>query len=281
MNHHGATNALVRRIVWVATLAVAFLLAPGQHPALALLLLALGVPHGAADQLLHLATARTHHRTTRVFAAYYVLALGAYTLLWYYFPILALLGFVLLSVYHFGQTRGGTIPDQLIWGAFYLGFPILVHYGEARPIVEGIIGQSLQLPGWLPRTGAVVLAVLAALNAHLRNSRELWMDLGVLLCLYLSTDLLLGFAVYFLLWHSLPASLDQYAFVRDRLSGGQLRAYLRQLLPVTLAGLACLALAYALLFARSDTAPLFSRIFVMISLITLPHAVLVDRIYRS
>ena len=264
----------------VATLLIAVLAHTTDQAVLAGLLLLLGVPHGAADHLLHNVTAGERARGPGAFARFYLVAMTVYTLLWAGAPSAAFAVFIELSVYHFGQTQPGSLTDQLIWGVFYLGFPVTYHYAEAAPIVAGMLGHPLPDPGrwieWVPWS----LALAALANAVYRRRFDLVTDLAVLSLMYVSTGLLLGFAVFFLFWHSLPSALAEYAFLRSRLRPAHWREFVRYLLPMSVAAAAFLWVAHAWLFVPGAPVLPLSRAFVLLSIITLPHAILVDRIYR-
>ena len=248
---------------------------------LALLLLALGIPHGAADHLIF----RSRHPGGSTFpvvpfVTFYAGIVGGYTLLWWWLPDLALGIFLAVSVYHFGQPHGRHLGERILWGSFALGFPVLYHFPQAEPIISGMLGHAVVLPdGWT--LGIPVLLVAANLSlALLTGQRDKAVDTLVLTLAYLCTDLLLGFAIFFLLWHSLPALVEQWRYLtRHRLTGGW-ASYLGQLLPLTAGAFVAMAIAFAFLYGRGDHMPDLSYLFIMVSLITLPHALLVDRIYR-
>ncbi len=109
---------------------------------LALLLLVLGIPHGAADHLIF--RARHPERQWRgqrwKFLGFYSLLVVLYGVLWHAFPAVAFLVFLGVSVYHFGQSYGeGGMASQLAWGSFVLLFPVMLHYPEAAPIIERMV----------------------------------------------------------------------------------------------------------------------------------------------
>ena len=280
MNEHSRISPSVRGVIWLATLFVALWAGGVDRPALALVLLSLGVPHGGADHLIHRLTSR--RQTGRMgFAGFYLGVMSGLVVMWLLLPALAFTLFIAVSVYHFGQTRGGGLTDQLIWGCFFLGFPVLVHFPEARPIIEGMLHREIPLPHWIGLAGPVILAAAAGANALRSRQEKYLIDLVVLCLLYLSCGLMLGFAVFFLFWHSLPASLHQYAFIRQRARPEALKTFARELLPLAMAAVVYLLLVYGVLFGFSGGTPPLSRVFVLISVITLPHALLVDRVYRS
>ncbi|MGB3802166.1 MAG: Brp/Blh family beta-carotene 15,15'-dioxygenase [Lewinella sp.] len=249
---------------------------------IAMVLLALGIPHGAADHLIFRSRQVADSTfSTAGFMAYYVGIIATYSLIWWWYPAVALLLFLAVSVYHFGQPHGGNLADRTLWGTFALGFPVLYHFPQAEPIIRGMLGYGVDLPvQWM--YGVPIFLVAANVSFALLNRQ--WvrlLDVVLLVAVYLSTDLLLGFAVFFLLWHSLPALIEQWHYLtRHRLTGGWSN-YLLQLLPLTAGAFLSMGVAYVMLHERGPQTPDLSYLFIMISLITLPHAFLVDRIYRS
>ena len=147
---------------------------------------------------------------------------------------------------------------------------------EAAPIVERMLGYPILVPPWLPSVLAVGLVVW---NAVVYREQRL-LDLALLLTLYLSTDLLVGFAVYFLLWHSLPAGCQQWIYLRQQGMVDTFGSYLAQLAPLSVGAALILGGGYWWLHRHSGVGVDMGLVFILISLITLPHTFLVDRVYR-
>lgn len=232
------------------------------------------------------------------FSLYYALLVGAYALLWRVFPVMSLLLFLLVSAYHFGQEQLAASPrgtgklHAILWGGFVLSFPLLCHYEEARPIIEQMVRRELPLLTTPQRSAALI--GLLAVNAYfiLRSHAEArtaaerlqWrrslLDLLLLSALYLSTNLLLGFSLFFLLWHSLPAAVSQWRYLQRQQLTTDLRQYLYQLGPLSLGA----ALGFVLFYHYWPTDPGagldLGPVFIFVSLITLPHALLMDAVYR-
>ncbi len=271
--------------------------APEQWLAFSLLLA--GIPHGAADHLLFEQRFRrsTPGGSLSRFGLFYAGIIGIYAIFWWVLPEIALLFFLLVSVLHFGQTyyheiaparASGNWMAYLPWGAFVLFFPVLWHYSAAEPIISEMTGRTIALPPWMTRGVPVILFFLnlgVILRSYQREQIDRTvlagrcLDLCLLLLLFLTTDLLLGFAVFFLLWHSLPAASDQWRFLRGRLKTFRLTDYLSALLPLSLMAFAFLFFFIYLLSKNGSDTGLIGLLFIFISLITIPHAILVDLIY--
>jgi Brp/Blh family beta-carotene 15,15'-monooxygenase len=69
----------------------------------ALILLVVGIPHGAIDHLI--SNPVFEIRSFKFFLMKYISLIGLYLIVWYFFPLLALLAFLVMSAYHFGQTH--------------------------------------------------------------------------------------------------------------------------------------------------------------------------------
>lgn len=277
--------------------ALAWLFPAGEGLALAIgvTFILAGIPHGAAD---HLVYRRVTGRTPdwRFFAAYGLLFL-AYGLLWWAFPTLALLGFLFFSAYHFGQTQltGLTVADRreatllyLAWGVLVLATPLALHFPATAAVVADLIGYRPAVsPGVLAAVPLLSLAtVVLLLLRRWRHGdfgrralvREL-VILAVLGLVFTTHGLLTGFAFFFLFWHTWPALVDQRRLLEANapLSAG---AYARQLLPLSAGAFLTLGLLLVFVDRLAPGSLSLASFFVFISLISLPHTLLMDRLYR-
>ena len=282
------------------------LLAPGwlssAEPYLILgLMLLVGLPHGATDQRLFQSLHRERRRHSTAFYLSYVGIIAGYGLLWYLLPVVAFAIFIVLALYHFGQSNwahvryaqaGGRNLHYLLWGAGVLFTPILLHYGEAAGIVGSMTGGEIAVPdarylhlgiAFLTVGNLLVIVQLYRLGRISRRqlSTEL-LSYGLLTAIALTHSLLLSFTLYFVFWHSLESLVDQFRFLRGRLDDFSLRDLLREVAP-TVGG--ALAFCGYLWFTRPAggllSPELYGGIFIFISLLTLPHMLLVDRLYRE
>lgn len=261
----------------------------------------IGIPHGATDYLIFQQLSRPLWGTkeTRYFYINYVMLMTAYALVWWLLPSVALLLFLLISMYHFGQSNWNYVsfgrPAEaygihLIWGAFVLLVPILWHYDAAAPIISGIIGAPAPViaPAWREAISILLLVVNLWVSIYcFLQQRISWrefadevVNLFALALLFVNLPLLLGFAIYFVCWHSLSSMMDQIRFFRRQVAAYDLGAYIKNALPLSLAAIASLA---ALAFVQIQMSiPLnIGIVFVFISVVTLPHMILIDQLYQE
>jgi Brp/Blh family beta-carotene 15,15'-monooxygenase len=215
----------------------------------------------------------------------YLGVMMAYGIAWYVFPALALALFLGLSVWHFGQSdlspyhpqRGAAllfVTRSSAVLAMILGF----HLDETQAILASVIDISILNPyAQFMAIGAWGLHVLTLLIYRPHPMPKALLDITWLGIISYFLPLLMAFSVYFGLWHSVNHLHE-------------LRAYLRydSWFPLVRDGLVFTLLAIIFLIALIVQIPdltdpsdavLFS--FIGISLMTLPHMLLVDRMMQA
>lgn len=283
----------------VLSLSVPALVTHAELPIALALILLIGIPHGATDHLIfqHLRQAFLGGtRLTQFYLNYLLLMLG-YSLLWWASPWAALLLFLGLSVYHFGQSnwnyaafssQGEALFTYTIWGALAVFAPLLFHYEEASLIIAGITGGPPPplTTGWRWTIFGTLLltnlwwTVYLAFQFRIRPSqlREEWANLFLLSATFFCLPLLLGFTFYFVFWHSLSSILDQIRFFQQHIRTYDWKNYFLQTLPFSLLAIGGLGGMYWL-NGRAGLELNIGMLFIFISVITLPHMLLIDRLY--
>jgi Brp/Blh family beta-carotene 15,15'-monooxygenase len=301
------TPAGVSRLVLVLTGAfvVLGLLAPSLlttwEPYLVLgLMLILGLPHGATDHGLFLAMEDdvTVLKGKHFYGLYFAV-IGIYALIWLLIPYLAFAIFMVMAIYHFGQSNWINLryksslwekSHYLIWGAGVLLTPILLHSGEAAAIVGGMTKGAIE--GLSETTSLYLIGLLALINLVMiivtwqrgemdgqRAGREL-LSYGLLVAMYLTNSLLLGFTIYFVFWHSLSSAKDQLYFFQRKLSYDHRRQLFWEIAVVVFGALLfCLIVWFGPGPEAALQPSIIGGVFMFISLLTLPHMLLVEQLY--
>ncbi|MEM9836882.1 MAG: Brp/Blh family beta-carotene 15,15'-dioxygenase, partial [Bacteroidota bacterium] len=304
-HHHGGGSIPVMAITAIFILLGIFV--PGGlgvvEPFLVLgLMLLLGLPHGATDHGLFQALNKSDGGKKINFYLAYFLVIAAYGLIWWLLPLVAFGIFMLLSVYHFGQSNwvnvdhgNGTFArlHYVLWGIGILLTPILLYASEARAIVAAMTGISL---GVAPELTDVYnfVGITAGLNAivicFLRWEKRIstgklvreFIAYGLLIALFFTNSLLLGFTVYFVFWHSLASAKDQLQFFKKRLSPALRKQLLGEISMTVLGALVfCLIVWFGPGPEIALRPSIIGGVFVFISLLTLPHMLLVEMLYTS
>ncbi len=272
-----------------------------QYALLAIGTILIGIPHGATDNYLY-ARLVSGRETVRFYAIYLLVAI-AYGLFWLVAPVTSLVVFLLISVYHFGQSNlfYTDVPENtgvkkliyLPWGAFNLAAPLLFRYQEAAPVIEFLIGfhpftveaahgAAPIVTGGLLAINVVILAVLYRGGRISRRSfaKEL-LAFVLLTALYASAPLYVSFIVYWAFWHSLNSAIEIASTWRNLRPAAQLRRFFRAALPLSLVTFAGMALIFLVAGVYGSLEALIGTFFVIIAAITLPHTVVMELLYRD
>ena len=164
----------------------------------------LGVPHGALDVEIgrNLLRGRVGGWWFPVFAAPYLLLVGAVLLAWHWAPEATLALFLAASVWHFGteDTGAGGLP-ALFRGGLPIAVPVLLHPQATAQVFSAASGLVFdQPPTWLT-AGSVVWLVPAILTVLRARPRELLLP-GALLLAFVVLPPLTAFTLYFVVVHA-------------------------------------------------------------------------------
>lgn len=256
-------------------------------------LLTAGIGHGSLDHLLDSSSGKP----SQFYLGYLGSMLG-FLAIWYLFPALALCFFVFQSADHFGEANwirairnsgNATWTRTLawIWGLFGAIFGVLIHWQEARPVVQLILQGSVSVaavPVEVARMVGIaifVAAILAsvALDRYERkvlgravNGLPATLLLGVSV---MALPLLPGFFCFFAFWHSWDSIVAQRAG-----KGWTSTEYAQRAIRYTFASLVGIFLAILIFSAWGDYDRVWQILFVMIGTLTAAHAPVMKRFLK-
>jgi Brp/Blh family beta-carotene 15,15'-monooxygenase len=258
-----------------------------------ILIALLGIPHGATDHVLDHFTrsGKPAYHPTAGFIARYLLLIVIYTIVWILLPTFSLIVFLVLSAYHFGETQWlrshRQNPSRILhftWGGSLLGILFLIHYDDAFMLVSGVVATHYYLAGFMILAVVSILAVITWVWLISRLSMLEWLrhltEFMMLILLFRFTPLLFGFVIFFSLWHSLDAIILQISGIRKSYPQFNSKVFLKAAYPFSLISLVGIALIVgALVFLDLNIHPV-TLFLIMISLLTLPHMIEVEKFYR-
>ncbi|MGB1449592.1 MAG: Brp/Blh family beta-carotene 15,15'-dioxygenase [Flavobacteriaceae bacterium] len=250
------------------------------------LIFSVGIIHGAND--LQLIQKKTQKKSNSFFLTSLVLYIGVVLLgigLFYGLPAFGLLFFVAFSAFHFGEQHleAKVEPSLSPWikmllytsyGAALFGLLFTLQWTEVHQVIFLISEQFVpkQWTEYLCYIGLGGFLVTGLFSPNLRG----WLFFELLLLVFLGflfsrASLVLGFGVYFVIWHSFPSVKDQMMFLYPKSEQARWQKYLRSSAPYWIFSLLGLAGVY-FFFDVSSTAflPLF---FSFLAAITFPHTV--------
>jgi len=270
-----------------------------QYPLLAILLLTIGLPHGATDYLLFRRMNKsklTNKKILKFFTIYVATVIG-FLVMWLIFPLISFIIFILISSYHFGQsnwenivvTKKYSLLLNLFWGAFAIGGSVLWHWQDSSIIIGQVIGfvpdisQDVMNIVQISLVVVNVFIVVLLRYSNTITSSQSWGELGKLVILssmFYFTPMLIGFALYFALWHSLSSLMSQLSYYKKLWPSFTLSDYYRQAAPYTLLavfGFGIMVLGHSYILPGVS---MISTFLVFIACVTLPHIIVVDESYQ-
>lgn len=254
-------------------------------------ILTIGILHGANDlALLKAAPGKMKQPFFRTLGLY-LFSVGLAILLFYNFPKIALVLFLLFSGYHFGEQhwksklmlRSG--PARFFYTAYGLMVLFLLFICQPNEVDRIIYDLSGLTPGlfWymmlLAISAAIFLLYLA--GNYKRLDASLWREglyILIFFVVFRSTGLMWGFAIYFILWHAIPSLADQVKFLYGTLNRESLMKYIRTALLYWLVSLVGMGLLFLLIRHYSFSfLPVF---FSFLAAITFPHVIVIERMNK-
>ena len=263
-----------------------------------------GMPHGAID---HLVAAQLYDldftwADQAKFYGGYLALMALYSVFWVAAPVWSLWVFLVMTMYHFGQAdlaywELSPVAARLVYlsrGLFLIGLPIAAFPGLVDPIFDAIAGvrptnwpllttQPMTVFAGLVSQHVLVLGVVVlATDVAVREAGREGLNVAVLTALFGTVHPLVAFSVYFGLWHSLGHMLELLRFFREREAPPTtIPAFYRKAAFFTLLPFVGLAGLYWGTQAFGSTDQMIALLFIIIAVMTLPHMIIVERLYRE
>jgi beta-carotene 15,15'-dioxygenase len=252
----------------------------------------LGVPHGALDLYIDGKNIHSNGPNENKFLWRYLINILAYSLLWYFSPLAALIIFILITAFHFGEIDWMGKSDQMHQKLFYflLGmcwilYFLSVNVHSALKIFLYLGNTSISLEQWIHVASVISTIapfVIAVLYIILYIRREYFfyrsshfyfslLQLLVLLLICHFSSLWIGFGFYFGLWHSILSfdKIRQNFNMPDTLqSWFQL---IRKALPFSIMAWIGMLFIMFMFYNSNNSTSLVTLLFITLSVLTLPH----------
>ncbi len=261
----------------------------------------IGIPHGAIDHIMaaELFGLNKTLKDHLLFYSGYLLIMLLVGALWYFVPIAGMVLFLVISVYHFGQAdmedfmKTGSLA--WIWhnarGLLIIGLIVFSDPSVTYPIMaEAMQISEASFAAWMPDAeiaagaillGYLILGLAAWMQNRLKDPVRFAFDSLILAGLLIITGPLIGFAVYFALWHSAGHINEMREFFSEKGKNLTFTGFYVKALPFTLVSLFGLAFLIGINQAFGLQEQFLSLMFILISVLTLPHMFIVDRMYAG
>lgn len=259
-----------------------------------LLILSFGVLHGANDIAL-IVNVNSENKSFHFYKIliYYIFIVLVGAALFLVIPWLALALFILVSGYHFGEQQWNeklvfeskplTFLFQIVYGLLILFILFAFHQEEVQKVIFAITAVIVPKFSFLFVLKMITtLYLLMSTYFYIRHEdfrkfffKELFYLL-VLTIIFKVSSLIWGFALYFILWHSIPSIFDQIKFLYGNVSFTNFKLYFRSAFVYWIASLAGIALLYIIFKDQKIFNALF---FSFLASITFPHVFVIQKMF--
>ena len=259
------------------------------------LVLSVGLIHGANDLLIIKKNSKFSSNYSQFwpFFTYVGLVFIGFTF-FYLFPSFALIAFIIVSVYHFGEQHLEAIPITRSLKNNYRFISIVSHgiilftiiFMNNINTVNNVFlsfkinflnSSTLNI---ILITASIIYISTLVINKYLTSfifSEILFFILFYFLSL--SSTLILCFSVYFIFFHSILSIKDQVKYIYGNNDSSSLKRYLLNSMPYFILAIVFLILFYN--YTEIDNSDLLPIIFTFLAAITFPHVIVIEKMYRS
>ena len=253
------------------------------------MVISVGILHGAND-LLILSTKDQKDKKLIKNLLIYIGIILLCVVIYLLSSFLAIVLFVVLSAYHFGEEHlshkinvnfGFNAVYFLSYGLFIFALLFYQSLSDVDVIMTELTGRTFsktQIEITLI-TSAIFLGVgtvfliLTKRNESVLFLRE-FLYLVLLFFVFNTSSLILGFAIYFILWHSIPSIIHQIEFISGNLNKRNVISYVKKALIYWVISIAGLLFLYQFL---PEIKLLATVIFVILFAVTAPHTWVMHR----
>ena len=259
------------------------------------LILSVGLIHGANDLLIikRNTSSDTNFSQFKSFIKYFGIVLAG-LIFFYFFPSFALISFILVSIYHFGEQHIEAIPldKNLKNSRRYISIIshgillfTIIFMNNTKVVVD--VFSSFNIVFLNYSFLIIILIITSILYASILIIKK---DLqpfliseilffGLFYFLSITSSLILCFSVYFIFFHSILSIKDQVKYIYGSNNSKSLKRYIKNSLPYFILALIFLILFY--IYTEIDNNDLLPIIFTFLAAITFPHVLVIEKMYRT
>ena len=285
-----------RIVIFIISIALSYLLPVIYQDILGfILILSIGVIHGANDLLIIKKYTRKNSLKSQISYFLYYLGLVFLGFIFFYlFPSIALLSFVLVSIYHFGEQHWEVNTSNADFINIKRIYPIILHglvffvivFMNNIDIVNDVLlsFNTISLNyNYLRILLIVLFLIYMSLLLLSKSIRGYFVDEFIffilLFLLTLNSSLIFGFSIYFIFFHSVLSIKDQVKYIYGDDNSQYIKKYLISALPYFI--LALLFLIGSYLFIDFESLDILPIMFTFLAAITFPHVIVIEKMYSS
>jgi Brp/Blh family beta-carotene 15,15'-monooxygenase len=258
-----------------------------------ILILTFGILHGANDLLLiKKIDINKEQLSLQKTLLYYIVVVAVGSLLFWIIPWFALLLFIIVSGYHFGEQQWENIEKSTLfkffefnYGLFILLLLFVFHSKEVQEVIQNI--TFVIVPERYFTIGLMInIVLLIALGIYFSSKLIEFKSRCILETFYLIvfavifkvSSLIWGFAIYFIIWHSIPSIINQINYLNGEVNWKNFGMYIKSAFVYWIVSLIGIATLY-LLF--KDIKLFNALFFSFLAAITFPHVLVIFILFKK
>lgn len=252
------------------------------------IVLSIGIIHGSNDFTI-LRKQKSNTTSFLKSTGFYLFLIIMCILSYITHPYISFLFFILLSSYHFGEQHleEKVFGSKIFKSILYIAYGMLIfslifieNLSDVDNIMKNLTGNSIP-NDWINIMFFSSLLLLIVLFIYhftrkIKPKIQIVRELFYLLLLFLvfkTSSLIFGFAIYFVLWHSIPSILDQTKFLSGDYSFQTILEYFKTAFIYWLISIIGLVVAYYFI----NESQFSSIIFIVLFAVTAPHVWVMSR----
>ncbi|BAO77630.1 Brp/Blh family beta-carotene 15,15'-dioxygenase [Winogradskyella sp. PG-2] len=261
-----------------------------------ILIFTFGILHGSNDILLidTVSNEKKTHPFIRVLITY-LLTVFIAVAVFYFFPLIALVLFVVFSAFHFGQQHweykeleiSMTVKNiyYFLYGMVVLELLFVYNTTEVIEVVSSITNYELgsKTINWSLIVFGIMLFLIALFIANKSKTFKSYIlielfYLIVFAIIFNVSSLIWGFTIYFILWHSIPSLYEQVSFIYGNFNKRNLLRYCKTAFPYWLISIIGMLIVY---FIFKDEKLFYAIFFSFIAAVTFPHTLVINKLFSN
>ncbi len=262
-----------------------------------ILIFFLGIPHGAMD---HIIFKKEKKKYSHLFTAFYWTLGLSNAVLWFYFPLEVTFFFIFLSAFHFGEAQFSNHnylqhqPVFLVsWGMAIISLLLSKNIEQMEVYIAGnnnpVFYQNIlyYLENQQIVLGFLLTTILFKVYFLLRKKitgyfflREFIFFATIMLFMNFSS-IVVGITTFFVFGHSLHVLEQEYSYLKKDNPAFGLIDFIKVVIPFSILSYVMGGLLFALSLFEIIQISQASLILIMLSSLTLPHAVVMHIFYHT
>lgn len=259
----------------------------------------IGIPHGAVDHIIDKKMYGKNHEL--IFYITYLSSIFLMASLWFVYKPLGFIVFLLITIYHFGITdvqKLESISDSkrlaagITRGVFIISMLLLANPQESFDVISNILATQIRVPDLIVNYSSLsvfgMLFIFSLVMIHLfdydvknKEVQNYFIDSILLTIIFLSTSNIIGFSIYFALWHSLKHLEEFFEASKEIGVLTRIKSFYKQALPFSLISYFGILLLFGVFVYFNLQQNLLSISLIVVSALTLPHVFVVEKFYVS